>query len=60
MLTAGYCGYGVRCQHAHSAEELRIVKLIEQNLLDDTYHTSFCKEFLATGECRAGELAFVL
>ena len=55
LLLSGFCGYGIRCQHAHSAEELRILQLMEKDLLDDSYHTSFCKEFLSTGECRAGE-----
>ena len=54
LLLAGECPHGVKCQHAHSAEELRVSVLIQSNVLDAEYHIEFCQSLLRGGTCAIG------
>ena len=51
---AGECGHGVKCQHAHSSDELRVNVLVDSNALDEEYHNEFCATFLEHGSCPLG------
>jgi len=53
-LLAGYCPHGVKCQHAHSAEELRVSVLIQSDVLDEEYHIEFCQSLVRGGTCAIG------
>ena len=60
LLLAGYCPHGVKCQHAHSAEELRVSVLIQSDVLDEEYHIEFCQSLVRGGTCAIGAALFLL